>query len=133
MLLLLMDQLFTGQLAGCTPLALWKRTGWSQRLMAAYLALTWLSALCSPRLPATILGASRYEGALSITLYCLIFLLASAYGEANRPLLAVLGASVTLLCVLCLVQLAGIPPLPAMTPTWGIPLLPGSTRPTTSI
>lgn len=110
MLFLLMDQLFTGQLKGCTPLALWKRTGWSQRLMAVYLALTWLSALCSPWLPATILGASRYEGALSITLYCLIFLLASACGEADRRLLAVLGASVTLFCVLCLVQLAGFNP-----------------------
>lgn len=110
MALLAMDQLLTGQLKGCTPLALWRRAGWSQKLAFLYMGFTWLSAICSPWWPATVLGASRLEGALSITIYCLSFLLISAYGQPNRRLLVVLGVSVTLFCLLCLVQMAGCNP-----------------------
>ena len=110
MALLAMDQLLTGQLKGCKPLALWQRTGWSQRLVFLYMGFTWLSAVCSPWWPATVLGTSRLEGALSITVYCLSFLLVSAYGQPDRRLLGVLGVSVTLFCLLCLIQMAGFNP-----------------------
>ena len=110
MALLTMDQFLTGQLKGCKPLALWRRTGWSQRLVFLYMGFSWLSAVCSPWWPATVLGASRLEGALSITIYCLSFLLVSTYGQADRRLLGVLGMSVTLFCLLCLVQMAGFNP-----------------------
>lgn len=110
MALLTMDQFLTGQLKGCKPLALWRRAGWSQRLVFLYMGFSWLSAVCSPWWPATVLGASRLEGALSITIYCLSFLLVSTYGQADRRLLGVLGMSVTLFCLLCLVQMAGFNP-----------------------
>lgn len=110
MALLAMDQLLTGQLKGNALPELWRRAGWPRRLIAAYLGLTWLSALCSPWWPATVLGVSRFEGALSITIYCLSFLLVSAYGQPDRRLLAVLAGSVTLFCLLCLVQMAGFNP-----------------------
>lgn len=111
MALLAIDQLLTGQLKGCTVPALWRRAGWPQRLAVLYLGLTWLSAVCSPWWPATVLGISRFEGALSITIYCVSFLLVSAYGQPDCRLLAVLGGSVTLFCLLCLVQMAGFNPL----------------------
>lgn len=110
MALLAMDQFLTGQLKGSALPELWKRADWPQRLIAIYLGLTWLSALCSPWWPATVLGVSRFEGALSITIYCLSFLLVSAYGQPDRRLLAVLAGSVTLFCLLCLVQMAGFNP-----------------------
>jgi len=106
-----LDQLQIGALRPPTPVQLWRRADWPQRLIVLYLALTWLSALCSPHWPATVLGVSRREGALTITLYCLCFLLVSVFGRADRRLLAVLGASVTVFCLLCLVQLAGFNPL----------------------
>lgn len=96
MALLAMDQLLAGQMKVRAPLALWRRAGLPQRLVVIYLGFTWLSAIWSPWWPATVLGVSRFEGALSITVYCLSFLLVSAYGQANLRLLAVLGASVTL-------------------------------------
>lgn len=110
MALLTMDQLLTGQPKGRTLLALWRQASWPQRFVVIYLGFTWLSAVCSPWWPATVLGASRFEGALSITIYCLSFLLVSAYGQPNRCLLAVLGGSVTLFCLLCLMQMAGFNP-----------------------
>lgn len=107
MALVALDQIQIGALRPPTPLRLWRRAGWAQRLVTIYLALTWLSALCSPYWPETALGGSRHEGALTITLYGLCFLLVSVFGKADRRLLAVLGASVSLFCLLCLVQLAG--------------------------
>lgn len=110
MALLAVDQLIAGQFKGVTPRSLAKHIGWPQRLILIYLGLTWLSAVCSPWWPDTVMGASRCEGALTITVYCLAFLLVSAYGVPDRRLLAVLGASVTLFCLLCLVQMAGFDP-----------------------
>lgn len=110
MALLVVDQLLAGQCKGCTASALWRRASWPQRLIVLFLGLTWLSALCSPWWPATILGGSRLEGALSITAYGLVFLLVSVYGRLDQHLPAVLGGSVTLFCLLCLVQMAGYNP-----------------------
>lgn len=110
MALLAMDQLLAGQMKVRAPLALWRRAGLPQRLVVIYLGFTWLSAICSPWWPATVLGASRLEGVLSITIYCLSFLLISAYGQPSLRLLGVLGVSVALFCLLCLVQMAGFNP-----------------------
>lgn len=110
MVFLTMDELLTGQLKNCTLSSLWRSAGWPQRLAVIYLGFTWLSAVCSPWWPATVLGISRFEGSLSITIYCLSFLLVSTYGQQDRRLLAVLGGSVTLFCLLCLVQMTGFNP-----------------------
>ena len=42
---------------------------WPERFCLVYLVLTWVSALASPWFPETILGVSRWEGALNLTLY----------------------------------------------------------------
>ncbi len=95
---------------GFSPLSLLRKTSWPQRLVLVYLALTWVSALCSPFWPATVLGASRFEGALPITLYGASFLLVSAYGRADKRLLGFLGASVCGFSLICLLQLYGYNP-----------------------
>ena len=82
-----------------SPAALLKKLSWPQRTALLYLTITWISAAASPYWPETVLGASRYEGAFSISLYVLCFLLVAAYGEA-----------VTLESLLCIVQLTGYNP-----------------------
>ena len=94
-----------------TPAALWRSASWTQRLIAVYLLFTWLSAFFSPFFPETLVGVSRHEGALMITLYCLCFLFVSVYGKAERGMLCALSVTVLLLCILCICQLHGGNPL----------------------
>ncbi len=98
---------------------LWNKSSWTQRFSLAYLNLTWISALASPYLPETIVGVSRYEGALTITIYVLSFLLVSRFGRATADLLVVLCLSTTLFGVLCILQLAGGNPFRLYPPGYG--------------
>ena len=84
---------------------------WPQRLAVIYMLLTWLSALLSPHFPATITGVSRSEGALTITIYCAVFLLLSVCGEVRRWMLPVLAAAATVFDIICILQLYGLNPL----------------------
>lgn len=87
--------------------AVLKETNWTQRFLALYLLLTWLSALLSPYFPETVIGVSRYEGALTISIYVVCFFLVRAYGRIDRVLITVFGAAVTLFDLLCILQLYG--------------------------
>lgn len=87
------------------------RLSWPQRFAAAYLLLTWVSALVSENFPDTLIGMSRYEGALTITLYCLVFFCVSAWAQPGKWFLWVFAASMTLQNGLCILQLAGANPL----------------------
>ena len=93
-----------------SPTGLWKTSSRVQRLVFLYMLLTWVSALLSPHFPRTLIGVSRYEGAVTISLYCLCFLFVSVYGRAGGRLLAVFAAAVTLFCLLSLAQLFGFNP-----------------------
>lgn len=105
--LLAAEYALIGRLKLPPPLELLKRSSWTQRFVLAYLVLTWASALASPYLPDTILGVSRYEGALTITIYCLCFLLVSAFGRVTKRTLVLFCLAVSAFCCLCLLQLAG--------------------------
>lgn len=111
MLLLGLEGLLRGTVKARSPLSMLKSSTWPQRLVLLYLLLSWVSALASPYFPQTVLGVSRWEGALTITLYGLCFLLVSVWGRARARLLAALGGSVTLLCLLCVPQFLGLNPL----------------------
>lgn len=84
-----------------------KETSWTQRCLALYLLLTWLSALLSPYFPETVIGVSRCEGALTITIYVVCFFLVRAYGRIDKTLVGAFGVSVTLFDLLCIVQIYG--------------------------
>ena len=88
-----------------------KHTTWAQRLILLYLLLTWISTLLSPHRAQAILGYSRREGAVTITLYCVVFLCISAYGRATKSLLFGCAATALAFCLLCMVQLTGANPL----------------------
>lgn len=82
----------------------------TQRFAVSYLLLTWVSAFLSAYCPETIIGASRYEGALTISVYVLCFLFVSAYGKIDRVLIAVVAVSVTFFDILSIAQLYGLNP-----------------------
>lgn len=105
--LLALELVLIGRVSLPSPSALLRRTGWTQRFVLAYLALTWISALLSPYWPRTLVGASRCEGALTITIYGLCFLLVSAFARVTARTLALFGVSISLFGGLCILQLAG--------------------------
>ena len=86
------------------------RMGWPQRFAAAYLLFTWISALVSENFPDTLVGMSRYEGALTLTLYGLVFFCVSAWARPGHWLLWVFAVSMTLHNTLCVIQLTGANP-----------------------
>ena len=74
------------------------------------LVFTWISALASKHFPITVIGATRYEGALTVSIYCITFLLVSAYGKATKGLLFVFATSTFLMSALSVAQLHGANP-----------------------
>lgn len=81
------------------------------RCAAAYLACSALSAFCSPYGAQTLLGGSRREGLVTIALYAAVFFCLSRYLRADRRLLYLSAAAVTLCDALVLAQTAGHDPL----------------------
>ncbi len=100
-----------GAMKFSSPVSLLKKATPAQLCVVLYLLFTWVSALLSPCFPQSIIGVSRYEGALTITVYCMCFLLVSVYGRATASLLYVFSASTLLLSGLCIIQLHGLNPL----------------------
>ena len=82
-------------------------TSWSQRLIAAYLLLTIVSALLSPHQDLVWFGGDRHEGAVTIGLSCLCFLLLSKTARPARWLIDLCSVAVLLESVLCILQLSG--------------------------
>ena len=111
MVLLGVESILIGSVKLPHKAKLWKKASWTQRFALAYLIFTWCSALISPYRPETVIGVSRYEGALTITIYVLCFLLLSVFGRVSTHTLTVFCLSVTLFGVLCVLQLSGFNPL----------------------
>lgn len=110
MLLLSLEGALIGSVKPMSPLKLVRKSSWVQRFALLYLLFTWVSAFASQYFPQTIYGGSRHQNAFVITLYVAAFLLVSVYGKADHRLLAALGFSVTLFCVVCFLQFAGLNP-----------------------
>ena len=75
-----------------------------------YMMLTWVSAIISPHFPETLLGLSRYEGAITISLYCLTFVLIASFGRITERMIYVFSIIVFLFDILCIAQLNGYNP-----------------------
>lgn len=87
------------------------RFSFPQCCMAAYFLLTLLSALCSPWRITALLGAGRYDGAITALLYVFVALSLSRTAEPGKILLRVFAAALTIYCLVCLMQLADLDPL----------------------
>ena len=111
MAVIALEGMLTGIVKPLPPRQLLKRSRWSQRFVLLYIVLTWLSALLSAHFPETMLGVSRYEGALTITIYGACFLLVSIYGKCTKGLLWAAAVSIAIFSVLSILQLLGLNPL----------------------
>lgn len=79
--------------------------------VAFYMLSTTFSALTSPHFPYTVFGATRFEGAFSITIYGICFILVSKFAIPTKRMLSVFSVSLTVFSVLCIFQLLGFNPL----------------------
>ena len=79
-------------------------------LVIAFWGFCALSTFLSPFFPDTIIGNHRFEGLVTISIYVIIFLLVSFYGELKPWLLDVFAVSMLLFCLLCFVQFLGFNP-----------------------
>ena len=103
-----------GYVLTMTALGAWREVRWREPISLAalaYLALTALGALLSPYGTAVLLGGTRKDGLLTVTLYAACFLLLARYLRADRRLLYAAAGSASLCDVLVLIQLTGRNPL----------------------
>lgn len=105
--LLALEGVIIGEIKPPPLNVLFKETTWFQRAILIYIILTWISALLSPYGPISILGATRHEGALTITIYGLSCVFASKFGRLNQMLYYIFLTSSVIFSVLCIFQLRG--------------------------
>lgn len=110
MLLLLVETVLVGGGKFPSPRTLLAESSWVQRLLTVYLVVTWISTVLSPHFPVTVLGATRDEGALTITIYVLSFLLVSVFGRIEKWMLSLFAATVSFFDLICILQLFGLNP-----------------------
>ena len=91
--------------------AVWRSMGLARKLLIAFWAVSAVSTVFSVDRSVAFWGGARYEGLLTITLYCAACLLVSRYGRPGKWMLWLFGAAMSLNCLLSLVQLAGYNPL----------------------
>ena len=72
-----------------------------------YGAISLLSAFLSNHFPKTILGVSRFEGALTQLIYCTVFLLVYLFAGDAKKLFFPFCFSVTFFDIICVLQLLG--------------------------
>lgn len=111
MLLLHLELAIVGAARLPAPTMLRKTLGLPQKFILLYLFATVLSTLFSEFRQTAPWGDGRCEGLAAIALYCLSFLLVSAYGQPKRWMLWLYAAAISVNCVLCLLQFAGLNPL----------------------
>lgn len=74
---------------------------------ACFMAAAALSALLSPYKDGIIVGASRYDGLLTLLLYGCIFLGVNAYGKFKKRYVNLTAIACALCCAVAFLQLAG--------------------------
>ena len=94
-----------------SPVTLWKKLSFTQRMAVLYLLLSFLSTLVSPYGREAWVGMSRHEGFLTQLLYVGCFLFVSSHGRSHDRMWKVLAAAMLLFCGLSFLQFAGLNPL----------------------
>lgn len=88
-----------------------RKPDFGQWCALAFMLAVCLSALFSPYGSKTVLGASRYDGAVTLLLYGGIYLGVSRWGSFGRYYVNLLAVSASLCCVVAIIQLCGRNPL----------------------
>lgn len=113
--ILIIQSAIIGSFSVCDIRRSFRRITVVDMLVLGYLAISAVSVMCSDHIPVAFFGGPRRNGYVSILLYCLVFLIISKLGTLNKSLPIVIGTSLTLNNILCLLQFAGTNPF-AMYP-----------------
>lgn len=105
MLLSALERLLIGTLKTEQLRFVFRHFSWPQHLVLLYWLLTSLSTVLSPYRQEALLGMSRCEGLLTISLYCATFLCISIFAKPDRWLGWILAGSMTAYDIICLLQL----------------------------
>jgi len=111
MLLFTLELAVTRHLKLISPGTLWRRASFTQRFIVLFWGCSATSTLLSPYRMHAVLGMSRNEGLLTISLYCGCFLCVSAFAKVKPWLLWLFGFVMSIYCAICLLQLHGLNPL----------------------
>ena len=88
----------------------WNETGLAEKCIAGYWCMTAISTALSENRSIAFWGEARYEGFITLSLYCLSFLLLIRYAKPKAWMLWVFSGAVSLNCILALIQIAGYNP-----------------------
>ena len=80
-------------------------------IVLAYLVCTAISVITSPYEYDCWTGLSRHEGIITQTIYCFLLIYVSAFGQIKKTHLYLLGATITVFSVICIIQFFGGNPL----------------------
>lgn len=81
-----------------------------QWCIIAYAVLTFIAWLLSDYRKESFLGISRYEGLLTILMYCLLALCVSHFAKPGKWMLGVFLAGLTVFCAIAYIQFTGANP-----------------------
>ena len=88
----------------------WKSLHVQQKLIIGFWIFSAMSTIFSVNRSIAFWGSSRYEGLITLILYCGCFMLVSYYGKPEKWLLWLLGAAVSINCIVAIMQFAGYNP-----------------------
>lgn len=88
-----------------------KRMSFTQILIGIYLLITLISSFLSPYRQYVLFGASRCEGLLTISCYCISFFLISQFAQPRKWMLWLLSAVMIVFCTIGILQRMNYNPL----------------------
>lgn len=88
-----------------------KRISFTQILIGIYLLITLISSFLSPYRQYVLFGASRYEGLLTISCYCVSFFLISQFAQPRKWMLWLLSAVMIIFSTIGILQRLNFNPL----------------------
>lgn len=106
-----LEMIIGGWVKPVSPIVLWKKASWAQRFAVFYAAFSLLSTILSPYQQWAWIGMSRYEGMISIGLYCGVFLCVSVFARTQKRMWNVFACSMIVFCGICMLQMMGYNPL----------------------
>lgn len=89
---------------------LWKNLHISQKMIFIYWVLTAISTGLSVDIKTSLIGTLRFDGFLTITLYCWLFLIISSKYKPEKWLIWLFGATISISCIISIVQFFGYNP-----------------------
>ena len=89
---------------------LWSNLHASQKMVFLYWLCTAISTLLSVDIKTSLIGSLRFDGFLTITLYCWMFLLISTQYRPKKCLIWLFGVAVSISCIISIVQFSGANP-----------------------